>query len=79
MTGIELLTRTRKINHDEAIKKAHEEYEKFCIHQLEQPTAVEKHFIEAEKELQQLESKLKQISLQKIKKTGRLKHLEFSN
>ena len=36
--------------------KAHEEYEKFRLKQLEEPTEVETHFIEAEQELKQIES-----------------------
>ena len=34
--------------------KAHEEYEKYRKLQIEQPTEVEKHFIEAEKEVKQI-------------------------
>ncbi len=59
MTGGELLTHAGNISHEAAIKKAHEEYEKFRIQQLEQPTEVEKHFIEVEKELKLLESEIK--------------------
>ncbi len=54
-------------SHGTAIKKAHEEYEKFRIQQLEQPTEVEKHFIEVEKELKLLESEIKQKSSRKGK------------
>jgi len=43
--------------------KAHAEYEKFRVHQLSEPTAVEKHFIEAEKEMKRIEV---------IKKTGKV-------
>ena len=38
------------------LKKAHEEYEKFRQNVLTQPTKVELDFIEAEKELKQIES-----------------------
>lgn len=55
MTGQELLTHAGKISHDKAMRKAHEEYEKFRLMQLEQPTEVEKHFIEVEQELKQIE------------------------
>ncbi len=51
MTGRELLTHAGRVSHDAAIQKAHEEYENFRMHQLEEPTEVEKHFIEAEKQL----------------------------
>jgi len=43
-------------SHDEALQKAHAEYEKFRVQQLAEPTAVEKHFIEAEKEMNQIET-----------------------
>jgi len=56
MTGRELLENAGKISHEKALQKAHKEYEKFRIKQLEEPTEVEKHFIEAEKELKQIES-----------------------
>lgn len=55
-----ILTHAGKISHEAALEKAHEEYEKFRQTQLDQPTEVEKHFIEAEKELKQIESKEKQ-------------------
>jgi hypothetical protein len=56
MTGRSLLTHAGTISHDEALDKAHGEYEKFRLKQLEDPTEVEKHFIEAEQELKQIES-----------------------
>lgn len=65
MTGRDLLTHAGKISHETAIQKAHEEFERFRIQQLEQQTDVEKHFIEAEKELKLIESEIKQKSLQK--------------
>lgn len=55
MTGRKLLTHSGTISHDTALQKAHEEYEKFRLKQLGEPTAVEKHFIEAEQELKQIE------------------------
>ena len=39
---------------DAAIKKASEEYEKYCRNQLNEPTEVEKHFIEMETEIKKL-------------------------
>ena len=51
MTGRELLTHAGTISHDKAMGKAHKEYEQFRQQQLEEPTEVEKHFIEAEQEL----------------------------
>lgn len=55
MTGRELLTHAGTISHESAMVKAHEEYEKFRLKQLEEPTEVEKHFIEVEQELKQIE------------------------
>ena len=59
MTGRELLTHAGKISHESAIQKAHAEFETFSLKYLEEPTEVEKHFIEAEKELKQLEASRK--------------------
>jgi len=59
MTGRELLTHAGSISHEAALVKAHDEYEKFRLKQLEQPTEVEKHFIEAERELKQIEASTK--------------------
>lgn len=55
MTGRDLLIHAGAISHESAMVKAHEEYEKFRLKQLEEPTEVEKHFIEAEQELKQIE------------------------
>ncbi|KKR03280.1 MAG: hypothetical protein UT30_C0033G0006 [Candidatus Uhrbacteria bacterium GW2011_GWF2_39_13] len=62
LSGRELLEHAGKITHEEALKKAQLEYEKYRRKQREQPSEVEKHFIEAGKEI-------KLISL-KAKKTG---------
>ena len=56
MAGRELLTHAGRISHETALQKAHKEYENFRLRQLEEPTEVEKHFIEAEKELKRIES-----------------------
>ncbi|MFZ5562959.1 MAG: virulence RhuM family protein [Thermodesulfobacteriota bacterium] len=56
MTGRDLLTHAGKISHEEALHKAYEEYQKFRARQLAKPTEAEKHFIEAEKKLKQIES-----------------------
>jgi len=58
----ELLNHSGKISHEEAIKKAHIEYEKYRKNLLKEPTEVEKHFIEAEKELKKLESTKKRCT-----------------
>jgi hypothetical protein len=56
LSGRELLVHAGAISHEAALEKAHFEYEKFRLQQLEQPTEVEKHFIEAEQELKAIES-----------------------
>jgi len=55
MTGRELLDHAGKTSHEAAFQKAHAEYEKFRVKQLSEPTAVEKHFIEVEKEMKRIE------------------------
>jgi len=59
MSGRDLLNHAGAISHLDAIGKAHEEYEKYRIAQLEQPSEVEGHFIEAEQALKQIESEKK--------------------
>jgi hypothetical protein len=59
LSGRDILTHAGKISHDAALRKAHGEYEKFHARQLTEPTEVEKHFLEAEKELKQIESSRK--------------------
>lgn len=59
LSGRDILTHAGKISHDAALQKAHEEYEKYRLKQLKAPTEVEKHFIEAEKELKQIEASRK--------------------
>jgi hypothetical protein len=56
MTGRELLTHAGTISHKAAMQKAHAEYEEFRLKQLDEPTEVENHFIEAEKEMKQIEN-----------------------
>jgi len=56
LSGRNILSHAGKVSHNAALEKAHEEYQKFRKTQLTQPTEVEKHFIEAEKELKQIES-----------------------
>jgi hypothetical protein len=55
MTGRDLLTHAGSISHDAAMGRAHEEYEKFRLKLLEKPTEVERHFVEAERELRLIE------------------------
>jgi len=56
MTGRELLTHAGSISNQQALNKAHQEFDKYRAQRLQQPTEVEKHFIEAEKVLKQLKA-----------------------
>ena len=56
LSGRDILTHAGTISHDAAMLKAHEEYEKYYKARLDQPTEVEKHFIEAEKEVRRIET-----------------------
>lgn len=56
LSGRDILTHAGKISHDAALQKAHEEYGKFQQTRLSLPTEAEKDFIEAEKELKQIET-----------------------
>jgi hypothetical protein len=53
----DILKHAGKISHETAIEKAHAEYEKFRRQMLEVPSPVERHFIEAVRELKKLENK----------------------
>ena len=55
MTGRELLSHAGTVSHEAAMDKAHAEYEKFRLRQLEEPTEVERHFVEAEEEVKRIE------------------------
>ncbi|HRW25373.1 MAG TPA: virulence RhuM family protein [Spirochaetia bacterium] len=55
MTGRELLANPGTVSHTAALNKAHREYEAFRLKMLDEPTEVEKHFIEAEKALKNIE------------------------
>lgn len=59
LSGRELLDHAGAISRDEALEKAHQEYEAFRHAELAKPTEVEKHFLEAEAELKRIESKRK--------------------
>jgi hypothetical protein len=60
LSGRDILTNAGKISHEKALEKAHKEYEKYRKEKLLKPTAVEKHFVKAEKEIKKLESGRKQ-------------------
>ena len=56
LSGRELLEHAGTISRDEAMEKAHQEYEAFRHVELTKPSQAEEHFLEAEAELKQLES-----------------------
>jgi hypothetical protein len=56
LTGRDILTNAGKISHEDALEKAYEEYEKYRRQKLTAPTAAEKHFVDAEKEVKQIEA-----------------------
>ena len=51
----EILTHAGKISHEEAVGKAYEEYNKFKIFRVEEPSLVELHFYEALEKVKQAE------------------------
>ncbi|HOI36480.1 MAG TPA: virulence RhuM family protein [Bacillota bacterium] len=53
----EVLGHAGKITHDEAVAKAEQEYDRFAAARVALPTAVEKHFEQAMREVKQLEQK----------------------
>jgi len=58
MTGRDVLTHAGEISRDQALEKAHQEYERLRASKLAQPSEAEKQFIaNAEKELKALEQK----------------------
>ena len=61
MTGRQLLTHAGTVSHEQAVHKAHGEYEKYRAKLLAEPTEVEKHFVEAEQELKKLETAQKAL------------------
>ena len=56
MTGRELLTHAGKISHEQALQKAHAEYDKYKAQLLAEPTEVEKDFVESEREFKKIEA-----------------------
>jgi len=59
MTGRDLLTNAGSISHEIALQKAHTEYETYSRNKLQNPTEVEKHFIEMEDEIAQIKGESK--------------------
>ncbi|MBW2642193.1 MAG: virulence RhuM family protein [Deltaproteobacteria bacterium] len=66
-----ILAHAGKISHEQAMEKAHKEYEKFRMAHLNTPSAVERHFEEAVKDVKRLEKEVKpQKTRKKNLKTG---------
>jgi hypothetical protein len=59
MTGRELLDHAGTVSHEKALQKAESEFEKYRQQQLAEPTLAERHFVEMEEEIKQIESKEK--------------------
>ena len=55
----DILTHTGKISHDKALEKAHAEYEQYRKDHLNDPSPVERQFLEAVKEIKKLEKSKK--------------------
>ena len=55
--GRDILTHAGKISHDEALKKAHAEYERYRKVSLSEPSPIERQFLEAVKKMKQLETR----------------------
>ena len=54
MTRRDILTTKGKVTHQQALEKAHAEYEKYKMKQVDMLSPVEKHFIESVRQLEQL-------------------------
>jgi hypothetical protein len=59
LSGRDILTHAGKISHDKALGKAHAEYEQYRKERLNEPSRVERQFLEAVKEMKQLEKSRK--------------------
>ena len=59
MTGREILDHAGTVSHQQALDNAREEYEKYHQRSLNEPSPVEKHFIEAVAEAKQIEDQRK--------------------
>ncbi len=62
MTGREVLTNAGTVSHQSALDKARDEYEKYRQQHLNDPSPVEKHFMEAVKEARQIEDQRKRAN-----------------
>jgi hypothetical protein len=61
MTGREILSHAGTVSHEDALAKAQAEYNKYRRKHLNDPSPVEKHFIEAVEEVKQLERRAREV------------------
>ena len=66
MTGRPVLSHAATVTHEAAPEKAHQEYERFRQRLIQEPTPIERHFLEAEAALKQ--AKAKQAHAKRAKK-----------
>ncbi|MBU2054495.1 MAG: virulence RhuM family protein, partial [Proteobacteria bacterium] len=55
LSGRDILTDTGKISHDQALEKAHAEYERYHREKINEPSAVERNCLEAIQDVKQIE------------------------
>jgi hypothetical protein len=59
LSGRDILTDAGKISHDQALEKAHAEYERYHKERLNEPSLVERHCLEAIREVKRIEASRK--------------------
>ena len=59
LSGRDILTDAGKISHDEALEKAHAEYERYHQERINEPSPVERQYLEAIREVKRLEESRK--------------------
>lgn len=71
MTGREILTHAGTVTHEDALAKSRRDYEKYHQRILNEPSPVEKHFIEAAAQVKTLEDNRKQTDAKDAKKNAK--------
>jgi len=61
LSGREILTHSGKVSHEEALQKAHSEYELFRNELLKEPTSVERDFLASVKTIESKRKREKKI------------------
>ena len=59
LSGRDILTDAGKISHDQALEKAHAEYERYHREKINEPSAVERNCLEAIQDVKQIEESRK--------------------